>query len=136
MTTQKLLVGTIVGWVVLFFLGYLIFGILLADFFRANAGTATGVEKMPLNLVAIGIGQLASAGALTLILSWVGVGGIAQGAMMAGAVGLLFFLGVDLTMFGTSNTSTLTVALVDPVVAGILYAIAGGAITAVAGKKG
>jgi len=26
MTTQKLLVGTIVGWVVLFFLGYLIFG--------------------------------------------------------------------------------------------------------------
>jgi len=69
MTTQKLLVGTIVGWVVLFFLGYLIFGILMADFFRANAGTATGVEKMPFNLVSIGIGQLASAGALTLILS-------------------------------------------------------------------
>ena len=136
MTTQKLLIGTIVGWVVLFFLGYLIFGILLADFFRANAGTATGVEKMPMNLVAIGIGQLAAAGGLTLILSWVGVRGIAQGATMAGVVGLLFFLGVDLTMFGTSNTSTFTVALVDPVVAGILYAIAGAAIAAVAGKKG
>ena len=135
MTTQKVLVGTIVGWVVLFFLGYLIFGILLADFFRANAGTATGVEKMPFNLVAVGIGQLASAGALTLILSWVDVRGIAQGAMMAGVIGLLFFLGVDLTMFGTSNTSTLTSALVDPVAGGILYAIAGGAITVVAGRK-
>ena len=136
MTTQKLLVGTIVGWVVLFFLGYLIFGILMADFFRANAGTATGVEKMPFNLVSIGIGQLASAGALTLILSWVGVRSIGQGATMAGVVGLLFFLGVDLTMFGTSNTTTLTASLVDPVLGGILYAIAGGAITAVAGKKG
>lgn len=136
MTTQKLLVGTIVGWVVLFFLGYLIFGILMADFYRANAGTATGVEKMPLNLVAIGIGQLAAAGALTLILSWVGVRSIVQGAMMAGVVGLLFFLGVDLTTFGSTNTSTLKVTLVEPVIIGILYAIAGGAIAAVAGKKG
>ena len=136
MTTQKLLVGTIVGWVVLFFLGYLIFGILMADFYRANAGTATGVEKMPLNLVAIGIGQLAAAGALTLILSWVGVRSIVQGAMMGGVVGLLFFLGVDLTTFGSTNTSTLKVTLVEPVIIGILYAIAGGAIAAVAGKKG
>jgi len=136
MTTQKLLVGTIVGWVVLFFLGYLIFGILMADFYRANSGTATGVEKMPLNLVAIGIGQLAAAGALTLILSWVGVRSIVQGAMMAGVVGLLFFLGVDLTTFGSTNTSTLKVTLVEPVIIGILYAIAGGAIAAVAGKKG
>ena len=135
MTTQKLLVGTIVGWVVLFFLGYLIFGILMADFYRANAGTATGVEKMPLNLVAIGIGQLAAAGALTLILSWVGVRSFAQGATMAGVVGLLFFLGVDLTTFGSTNTSTLKVTLVEPVIIGILYAIAGGAIAAVAGKK-
>jgi hypothetical protein len=135
MTTQKLLVGTIVGWVVLFFLGYLIFGILMADFYRANAGTATGVEKMPLNLVAIGIGQLAAAGALTLILSWVGVRSIGQGATMAGVVGLLFFLGVDLTTFGSTNTSTLKVTLVEPVIIGILYAIAGGAIAAVAGKK-
>ena len=135
MTTQKLLVGTIVGWVVLFFLGYLIFGILMADFYRANTGTATGVEKMPLNLVAIGIGQLASAGALTLILSWVGVRSIGRAATMAGVVGLLFFLGVDLTTFGSTNTSTLKVTLVEPVIIGILYAIAGGAITAVAGKK-
>ena len=135
MTTQKLLVGTIVGWVVLFFLGYLVFGILMADFYRANTGTATGVEKMPLNLLAIGIGQLASAGALTLILSWVGVRSIGQGATMAGVVGLLFFLGVDLTTFGSTNTSTLKVTLVEPVIIGILYAIAGGAIAAVAGRK-
>ena len=136
MTTQKLLVGTIVGWVVLFFLGYLIFGILLMDFFRANAGTATGVEKMPLNLVSIGIGQLAAAAGLTYILSSAGVRSIGQGATIAGVVGLLFFLGVDLTMFGTTNTNNLTSSLVDAVVAAILYAVAGGAIAAVAGKKG
>ena len=91
---------------------------------------------MPLNLVAIGIGQLAGAGALTLILSWAGVRSVVQGAMMAGAIGLLIFLGVDLTTFGSTNTATLKVTLVEPVIIGILYAIAGAAIAAVAGKKG
>ena len=135
MTTQRILVGTVVGGIVLFLLGYLMFGIVFADFFRTNAGTATGVERMPLNLVPIGIGQLAAAAALTLILNWAGVKGIAQGATIGGVVGLLFFLGVDLTMFGTSNLNNLTATLVDPILGAILYAIAGGAIAAVSGKK-
>lgn len=135
MTTQRILVGTVVGGIVLFLLGYLMFGIVFADFFRTNAGTATGVERMPLNLVPIGIGQLAAAAALTLILNWAGVKGIGQGATIGGVVGLLFFLGVDLTMFGTSNLNNLTATLVDPILGAILYAIAGGAIAAVSAKK-
>jgi len=55
--------------------------------------------------------------------------------MVAGICGLLLFLGFDLTMYATSNTQNLTAALVDPLLAGILFAVAGGAITAVVGKK-
>src|SRR5678815_1608616 len=135
MTTQRLLTGTAVGGIVLFFLGYLIFGIVFADFFAANAGTATGVPKDPMNFVALGIAQLAWGAALTLILNWASARSIGQGVMVAGICGLLLFLGFDLTMYATSNTQNLTAALVDPLLAGILFAVAGGAITAVAGKK-
>ena len=135
MTTQRLLTGTVVGGIVLFFLGYLIFGIVFADFFAANAGTATGVPKMPFNFVALGIGQLAFGAALTVILNWASVRSIGQGATIGGLSGLLFFLGIDLTMYATSNTQNLTAALVDPILGAILFAVGAAAITAVAGKK-
>ena len=135
MATQRLLIGTVVGGIVLFFLGYLIFGVLFADFFAANAGTATGVEKMPFDFVSLGIAQLAWGAALTLILSWAGVKSIGQGATTAGIAGLLLFLGFDLTMYATTNISNLTATLVDPILAAILFAVAGAAITAVSGKK-
>ena len=135
MTIQRLLTGTVVGGIVLFFLGYLIFGIVFDDFFAANAGTATGVPKMPLNFVALGIAQLAWGAALTLILNWASVRSIGQGVTVGGLSGLLFVLGIDLTMYATSNTQNLTAALVDPILAAILFAVAGGAIAAVAGKK-
>lgn len=136
MTTQRLLTGTVVGGIVLFFLGYLIFGIVFDSFFKANAGTATGVQKEQLNFVALAIAQLAWGAALTLILNWASARSIGQGVTVAGISGLLLFLGFDLTMYATSNTSTLTATLVDPILAAILFAVAGGAITAVAGKKG
>jgi len=104
MTTQRLLTGTVVGGIVLFFLGYLIFGIVFADFFAANAGTATGVPKDPMNFVALGIAQLAWGAALTLILNGASARSIGQGVMVAGICGLLLFLGFDLTMYATSNT--------------------------------
>ena len=135
MAAQRLLIGTVVGGIVLFFAGYLIFGIVFASFFAANAGTATGVTKDPFNFVALGIGQLAWGAALTLILSWAGVKSIGQGATTAGIAGLLLFLGFDLTMYATSNTSNLTATLVDPILAAVLFALAGAAIAAVNGKK-
>lgn len=135
MATQRLLIGTVVGGIVLFFLGYLVFGVLFADFFAANAGTATGVEKMPFDFVSLGIGQLAWGAALTVILTWAGVRSIGQGATTAGIAGLLVFLGFDLTMYATSNMSNLTATLVDPILAGVLFAVAGAAITAATGRK-
>ena len=59
MTTQRFAIGTVVGGLVLFFLGYLVFGVVFADFFAANAGTATGVQKEPFDFVSLAI---ASAG--------------------------------------------------------------------------
>ena len=135
MTTQRFAIGTLVGGLVLFFLGYLIFGVVFADFFAANAGTATGVPKMPFDFVSLGIGQLAFAAALTLVLGWASVSSVGQGARVSALVGLLFFFGIDLTMFATTNTSTLKAAVIDPILGAVLFGVAGAAIAAVAGKK-
>ena len=135
MTTQRFAIGTVVGGLVLFFLGYLVFGVVFADFFAANAGTATGVQKEPFDFVSLAIGQLAWGAALTLILGWANVSSVGQAARVSALVGLLLFFGFDLTMFATTNTSTLLVTVVDPILAAVLFGVAGALIAAVTRRK-
>ena len=135
MTTQRFAIGTVVGGLVLFFLGYLIFGVVFADFFAANAGTATGVQKEPFDFVSLAIGQLAWGAALTLILGWANVSSVGQAARVSAIVGLLLFFGFDLTMFATTNNSTLLATVVDPILAAVLFGVAGAAIVAVTRRK-
>ena len=47
MNSNKFLPAWIAGSAVLFLLGYLIYGILLADFMKNHSGSATGVMKDP-----------------------------------------------------------------------------------------
>ena len=81
--------------------------------------------------MSLAIGQLAWGAALTLILGWANVSSVGQAARVSALVGLLFFFGIDLTMFATSNTSTLKAAVVDPILAAALFGVAGAAIAAV-----
>ncbi len=50
MTAQRMAIGTVVGGVVFFVLGYLVFGIALADFFASNS--APNLTRDPPNLPA------------------------------------------------------------------------------------
>ena len=56
--------------------------------------------------------------------------------MLCALLGLLLFFGFDLTMFATTNTSTLLVTVVDPILAaGLFWCVAGAVIAAVTGRK-
>ncbi len=44
MNTNKILLAGLIGGVVAFVLGFLFYGVLLTDFFEANAGSATELE--------------------------------------------------------------------------------------------
>ncbi len=131
MTTQRIVLGTVVGGLVLFFLGYLTYGIVFAGFFEANAGSAAGVTREPFNFVALAIGQLAWGAVLTLILGWSRVSSVAEGAKVGALAGVLFFLGIDLTLYATTNISNLMASLVDPILAAVLFAVTGAAIVSV-----
>ena len=66
MGTNKLVFATLAGAITSFLLGYLLYGIALAGFFEANMGSATGVTREPLNLPAIGLGQIPAALFITI----------------------------------------------------------------------
>ena len=58
MDTRRLLIGTMVGGVTVFVLGYLIFDLAFAAFYAANAGSATGVPRETQLLWAVASGSL------------------------------------------------------------------------------
>ena len=135
MTLQRLVLGTVVGGLVLFLLGYLVYGVLFASFFATNVGTATGVTREPFNFVALLLGQLAFAAILTMIFSWSAVRSAGQGAKIGALAGLLFFLGIDLTLYATTNVQNLAASLVDALLAALLFAVSGAVIASVARPK-
>ena len=47
MDIKRLIIGTVVGGITVYILGYVIWDMLFAEFFAANAGLATGVTKDP-----------------------------------------------------------------------------------------
>lgn len=136
MITQRLLLGTVIGAVVFTLLGYLAYGIVFADFFANNPGSATGVQRDPFDFVSLVAGQVVFGALLTMILIWASAANVMQGVKIAFVTGLLFFLAIDLTMYATTNIQNLKASLVDPVIGGFLFAFAGAAIMAVTkGKK-
>jgi len=135
MSTQRCLLGSLVGGIVLFFLGYALYGILFAGFFEANAGSATGVNRESFDFVSLLLGQFAWGGMLTLLMDWKRVSTPVEGMKLGAIAGGLFFLGIDLTLYATTNISNLTAALADVVIAAALFGVTGAVVATVVGKK-
>ena len=53
MDIKRLIIGTVVGGITLYILGYIIWDMLFAEFYAANAGSATGVVKDPQAILAL-----------------------------------------------------------------------------------
>jgi uncharacterized membrane protein len=136
MNTKKFLTGTLVGGIVFFFLGYLIYGVALTSFFTRHSVAVPGSMKTMSEIVwwALILGNLASGALLTYIfLKLANINSFGSGARTAAAIGFYLTLSVDLIQFATINSADLTSTLTDVVVGTVMTAIAGGAIGAVLG---
>lgn len=129
MNTKQWVVGTIAGAVVLYAVGYVIFDLLLKDFYAANSGSATGVNRDTQILWAVAVGALAYA-ALILYALRANVASldVASGAKVGATVGFLIWACVDFTFYGISNINNLTLAIVDPLVELVRGGITGAAL--------
>lgn len=138
MDAKKRIVATLAGFVVFFFMGWLLYGMLLMDFFMSNAGSATGVYRGDDEMVwwALVLGNLLQAYLLVYIFGkWGSINTFGSGLQAGAVIGLILGLAVDLTLYGTSNISNLTATLVDPLVLAVMMGATGGVIGLVLGKK-
>jgi len=135
MNTKQLVTGTLVGGIVLFVAGYLIFDLAFAAFYAANEGSATGVARVPQLVWAVALGSLSYAALVTLgIGSRAGSSSAGSGVKIGAVVGFLLWFTVDFILYGVSNVATLTRTVVDPLLELVRAEIAGGAIAVVLGK--
>jgi len=128
--TKQWVLGTIVGGIVLYVLGYVFFDLLLGDFYAANGGSATGVMRETPVFWALGVGAVAYTLLVLYALRSQGAAASMASAMKTGAiVGFLIWLCADFTLYGITNMSNLTLTVVDPLVeivrGGIMGAVLG-----------
>ncbi len=137
MNTKRLIIGTIVGGVVLYILGYVIFVLTFADFFAANAGSATDVYLENPVIWALALGTLSYAALLTLAIGTrAGTATIVDGVKVGAIVGFLMWFGADFIHYGIANISNLTATIADSLLELVRAGISGAVIAAVLGKIG
>lgn len=136
MTTQRLVLSTLVGGLVSFVLGGVIYGVGLAGFFEQHLGSASGVMRDPMVFWALALSELAGAALLTLVIgSWARVAGAAAGARLGAIVGLLVSIFFDFNIYGTTHVFDLTAALVDPVIGAARFAVTGAVIGVLCARR-
>jgi hypothetical protein len=137
MTTKQWVVGTVGGAVVLYAVGYVLFDLLLKDFYASNSGTATGVYRDAQIIWAVAVGALAYAALIVYALrANAGSRDAVSAAKVGATVGFLIWLCADFTFYGISNINTLTLAIVDPLVELVRGGITGAAVAVLLRKLG
>ena len=127
MDTKRFLAGTIVGGIVLYAVGYLIFSMAFASFYAANAGSATGVDRPAELMWAVVLGNLGYAALICYAMGARTTSGLVEGAKVGAVVGFLTWFTVDFTLYGFQNVSNLTRTIVDPLLE-IVHGGIGGAV--------
>lgn len=130
--------ATLAGFVVYFMLGFILYGVLLMDFYSSHTGTATGVMRIDADMQwwALIAGNVVQAYLLVYIFgNWANITTFGGGLNAGAIIGFIMSLGISLNMYGTTNISDLTSTLVDPVVMSVMLGITGGVIGWVLGRK-
>jgi len=131
----KMLIGGIIAGVAFFFLGYLIYGILLTDMMATCTSCQRPMEE--LNMAFLVIGSLFMGILLSYILSkWAGVSTFMGGIMAGGTVGLLLGIAMDCMSYATTTMyNSVTCIIYDIVITSAIWAIMGGLIGWWQGRK-
>ncbi|MFI5185889.1 MAG: hypothetical protein ACHQF0_04145 [Chitinophagales bacterium] len=130
---SKFIVGGIVGGIAYFILGWVIYGMLLKDFFTSNGATMKPNSDMV--WWALIVGNLAMGFLLAYVIGK-GSASAGSGAATGFVLGLLITVGYDLIMYATAaNAGTLKGIAADIAVSAVLSAIVGAIVGAVMGMS-
>ncbi|PKP35869.1 MAG: hypothetical protein CVU00_00045 [Bacteroidetes bacterium HGW-Bacteroidetes-17] len=126
MKTNKILLGGIVAAVTFFFLGWLIYGMLLMDFMQSNSDQSMMKAEEDMVWWAMIVSNLASGFLLALLLYWTNTKSFADAVKVGGTIGLLMAFAVDLSFYSMSNMFfNFTPVIVDTIISAIMWSLAG-----------
>jgi len=132
MDAKRFVVGTLIGGVVVYAVGYVIFTTIFAAFYAANAGSATGVDRGGQLFWAMALASLSYAALVTFAIGNRGASSsIGGGARVGAIVGFLLWCTADFVFYGSTNIANLTRAIVDPLLELVRGGIGGAIIGAV-----
>ena len=132
MTTQKLAIGSVLGAVVIFGLGIVIFDMLFLDYYTANAGAAAVGIRASQAYWAGFVGALGYGATITLMIGWLAGASALTNGLKAGALaGFLLWFTVDFTIYGYLDLWNITVTVLDIVLETIRAAITGAVVALV-----
>jgi len=124
------------GALVWFFSGWLIYGILLMDFFSNHVTTYDGLTKEMPDLPLLFLSHLIWAGIFTLVFEkWAKIRSFGPGFTWGLILGFLYGLYLNLYFLAMMNFYDTTAVLVDTVVSTLLAGLMGGVIAWVLGYK-
>ena len=133
---MKILRGTIFGGICYFLLGWLLYGILLMDYFSANINQCANRPMDEMVWWAMIVSSLAATLFLTLILHWRKASGIYDGLATGAIFGSLFTVIIDFSFWSmTTMYSSISTILIETVVSGGMYAVVGMVIVLTWGKE-
>ncbi len=133
---MKILRGTVFGGIAYFLLGWLVWGILLMDFFSANMNQCASRTDGQMVWWAIILSNLVFALLLTLILHWARAKSIIDGLKFGALFGLLFGSGIAFSYWSMSTMYLTAGAMVtDILVSTAVMAVIGLVIVLTWGKE-
>jgi hypothetical protein len=128
----KVLLAALAGAVATFLSGWLLYGIVLKNFYDSNMLEVARPVMRPHGeeiLWAIFVGCLAWSLLLALVFSrWASISTLKTGAIAGAWMGFLISLGSSFFTYGVVNMSQMVVYLVDPITNIVQGAIAGGVV--------
>ncbi|HEV7643276.1 MAG TPA: hypothetical protein VGO50_04970 [Pyrinomonadaceae bacterium] len=128
------ILAAVAGGLVMFLLGFLFFGILLANFFAEYTVKYQGLMKDPPEISLIFLFNLVWAWLIAFVMEWSGISTITGGVKAGAAIMFALILGVNLQYYAFMNLHTSIVPLVvDVLVVTVMGAVAGAVIALVLG---
>lgn len=134
MNTKTLISGIVAG-IVAFFVGFLIYGLAMADYFMSAMPSYPGLLKDPGDIWAIGVGSLIWGILLAWLLNSAAVVTAARGASYAAIAFFLYTLGSGFIAFGQMNMFSIQAIFVDAVCCALMMAVGGAVAGWMLGRK-
>lgn len=127
--STKAILAAVAGSVLAFLLGWVIYGMLLMDFFESNTTKYEGLMNEMPNLLLIYINNLIWSLLLAFIYEkWAGVRSFGGGIKAGIIIGLPISLSFDLFILAGMNLFTPTLVVVDVLASTVMTALTGGLI--------